>query len=111
MYHFAPIEQRESIEQNGLDSNLGRDPGDTTYNHAHGIYLLPSKIWALDVIRIWEEGEGKKMFDLYAVNVDGLPLQPDLDFEQDDGVMYVPAANPIPPNRITRVARTIDHAR
>jgi hypothetical protein len=45
MYHFAPIEQRESIEQNGLDSNLGRDPGDTTYNHAHGL------IWALDTMQ------------------------------------------------------------
>ena len=74
MYHVAPIEARRSIRRHGLDwRRLGLG---SAYRPA-GVYLWDSLEFAL-----WYAQAAYDDYDIWAVRVEGLELQPDPGFGQ-----------------------------
>jgi GNAT superfamily N-acetyltransferase len=94
MYHWAPKDARDDIEQHGLDHT--RAPSFDPDSHGpHGVFLHHDRATAQD----WVPGIDRT-HDLYEVDTHGVALHPD-PYDTGDA-SYTP--HPIPPSRIKRFA-------
>lgn len=102
MYHIAPVEARESIEQYGLDhSRSGAGPiisGDGE-ELPKANYLYNNSESAQEAFKA--RNDPNRPVDLYEVNVDGLPLEAD-PYEDVEAAM---SHTPIEPQRLTRLSK------